>query len=139
MSLKVTMREKHWDARSKNVPPKVIVGDPVFRGSSRREEIIQKRREIKKKEEELQEENEKFKSAVSTHFNKWLEQADGKGWLTIIVNGNNKKNLVGSFASNHPVILPVSTSSLGHFPCMECGRGGYKPTFFILRSEACHS
>ena len=47
------------------------------------EEIIQRRMEIKKKEEELQEENEKFKSAVSTHFNKWIEQADDKGWLTV--------------------------------------------------------
>lgn len=105
----------------------------------RREEIIQKRREIKKKEEELKEENEKFTIAVSTHFNKWIEQADDKGWLTVIVKGNNEKNLVGSFVSDHPVIFPVSTSSLGHFPCMECGKGGYKPTFFIPRSEACNS
>lgn len=87
----------------------------------RRKEIIQKRREIKKKEEELKEENEKFTIAVSTHFNNWIEQADDKGWLTVIVKGNNEKNLVGSFVSNHPVIFPVSTSSLEHFPCMEVG------------------
>ena len=36
-------------------------------------------KDLEKKNEELQAENEKFNGAVSTHFNKWMEQAYVKG------------------------------------------------------------
>ena len=42
-------------------------------------------REKKQKEEELQKENEKFKMAVSTVMDKWIEHAQDEGWLKLKV------------------------------------------------------